>query len=186
MRPAVMFLVLGLALSACDSAKTDLAPAKADDKKESDADVEKRMAERRAKREADEKAKLEASEKKQAAIAALCQLPEGKKLEKDPTKACAAVGEAHDRFMKKHFTGPVLEKWVAAKATAIPMTVAQCTKASSVEVAACQVYALDQAPAELKDDSSGLLRGCIDKFGPGSSHGAAAAAGGAVPKKRPG
>lgn len=181
-----MLLTLCASLAACDSPKTEVAPAKADDKKESDADFEKRMAERKAKREADEKAKVEAEEARKAGVLALCVLPDKKKIEKDATKACNAVGAAHDRFMQKHFTGEVLDKWVAAKGTAVPMTIAQCQKSSSVEVAACQVHALDNAPAEMKEYSSDLLRGCIEKFGPGSALGAAAAAGGAVPKKRPG
>jgi hypothetical protein len=175
-----------LAVAACDSSKADPAPTKADDKKPEDADFDKRMAERKAKREAEEKAKAEAEAAKKAAIEALCVLPDKKKIEKDQKKACAAVGAAHDKFMARHFSGEVLDKWNAAKGTAIPMTVAQCTKAVSVEVAACQVHALDTAPAEMKDEASALLRGCIEKFGPASAHGAAAAAGGAVPKKKPG
>lgn len=174
-----------LTITACDSSKAEPAPAKGEEKKE-DADFDKRMAERKAKREADEKAKIEAEAAKKVAIEALCVMPDKKKIEKDPKKACAAVGAAHDKFMQKHFTAEVLEKWNAAKGTAVPMTVAQCTKASSVEVAACQVNALENAPVELKDESAGLMRGCIEKFGPGSAHGAAAAAGGVVPKKRPG
>jgi len=178
-------LLLTLA-AACDTAKTEPAPAKAEEAKESEDDVKKRMADRRAKLDADGKAKVEAAAKTKAAIATLCVLPDKKKIEKNPDKACAAVGAAHDRFMQKHFTGEVLDKWTAAKGTAVPMTVAQCTKSASVEVAACQVNALDNAPPELENESSGILRGCIEEFGPASAHGAAAQAGGAVPKKRPG
>jgi hypothetical protein len=178
-------LLLTLAV-ACDSKPAASAPAKAEEAKESEEAVQKRMADRRAKREADEKAKLEAAEKMKTTLAALAVLPDKKKIEKNAEKACAAVGAAHDRFMQKHFTGEALEKWTAAKGTAIPMTIVNCTKAASVEVAACQAHALDNAPVELKDEASGIMRACIDKFGPASAHGAAAQAGGAVPKKRPG
>jgi hypothetical protein len=178
-------VLLALAI-ACDSKPADPAPAAKADEKESDEAVQKRMAERRAKREADEKAKVEAAEKLKTTLAALAVLPDKKKIEKNAEKACAAVGAAHDRFMNKHFTGPDLEKWNSAKGTAVPMTIVNCTKAASVEVAACQAHALDNAPAELKDEASGIMRACIDKFGPASQHGAAAQAGGAVPKKRPG
>lgn len=184
--PVSLLVSLGLAVAACDSSKPDPTLAKAEDKKGDEVDFDKRMADRKAKREADEKVKAEADAAKKAAIAALCVLPDKKKIEKDQKKACAAVGVAHDKFMQKHFTGDVLDKWNAAKGTAMPMTVAQCTKSVSVEVAACQVNALETAPAELKDEVSALLRGCIEKFGPGSALGAAAAAGGVVPKKRPG
>jgi hypothetical protein len=172
--------------TACDSKPADPAPAAKVDEKESDEAVQKRMADRRAKLEADGKAKTEAAEKMKTTLAALAVLPDKKKIEKNTEKGCAAVGAAHDRFMQKHFTGEALEKWTSAKGTAIPMTIVNCTKAASVEVAACQVHALDNAPAELKDEASGIMRACIDKFGPASSHGAAAQAGGAVPKKRPG
>ncbi|MFO0635869.1 MAG: hypothetical protein U0168_23770 [Nannocystaceae bacterium] len=184
-RRTLAFALLPCLLAACDRTQPDLT-AKQDDKKAADDDLDKRMAERKAKREADEKAKAEAEAKKNAAIEQLCILPPGKKLEKKLEKACAATGEAYDRFMKKHYSGETLTKWENAKGTQIPLIVSQCTKSASVEVGACIVYALDSAPPELKEEQSAFIRGCIEKFGPGSAHGAAAQAGGVVPKKRGG
>ncbi|MBK6921301.1 MAG: hypothetical protein IPH07_28145 [Deltaproteobacteria bacterium] len=176
-------LIPCLLVAACDGGKKTEPAAKQDDSKASDADLDKRLAERKAKREADEKAKAAADEAKAKAIEAVCVLPPGKKPEKSLDKACAAVGPAYDRFMKRFYEGETLAKWESAKGTQLPMVIAQCTKTASVEVGACIVHALDSAPVELKEDQSAIIRGCIDAFGPGSAHGATAVAGGAVPKK---
>jgi hypothetical protein len=139
------------------------------------------MADRKAKREADEKAKQEAEAKKTAAIDAVCVLPA--KLPKKLDKGCAEVASAYDRFMNRLYEGEIKDKWNSAKGTQLPMTIMQCSKTGSLEVAGCQAAALDKAGPELKEEMSLILKSCIDKFGPASNLGAAAAAGGVVPKK---
>jgi len=117
----------------------------------------------RKKREAEQKAKEEAEAAKKAAIAKVLVLPE--EMPKKLDKACAAVAEAHDGFMNRMFEDETTEKWNQAKGTQLPMTVSQCTKEGSLEVAACQANALNTAPQELAKELPELLRGCIDEFG---------------------
>jgi len=181
----IVFLALPLGLGvACDNSARNQEIAnveKKDAPEAKDPEFEKRMEERKQKRLAEEKAKADVDAARTAALEKVAVLPP--KLPKKIDKACAEVGEAQDRFMQRMFTGEVLEKWTAAKGTQLPMTVMQCTKAGSLEVAACQAYALDNAPPELKEDVPEILKVCIDKFGPASEGGAAAQAGGAIPKK---
>ncbi len=151
-------------LTACDggSAEKKADPA-ADAKAKEEEEKKARIEERRKKREAEAKAKEEEEKKKQAAIDAVLVLPE--KMPKKLDAACKAVGEAQDGFMNRNYEGETVEKWNNAKATQLPMTVAQCTKQGSLEVAACQQNALATSGPELKKELPALLRGCIDKFG---------------------
>jgi len=137
------------------------AAAKADAKKKEDEAIARRRAEREAKEAAAEKAAAE----KKAKIDALAVLP--KKLPKKLKKACEAVVEANDAFMKKHYADDpkTLERWNMAKGTQLGMTRQQCIKEGSIEVAACQAHALQNAPAELKKDFAQLLLACKEKFG---------------------
>lgn len=166
MRTSVLVLAVTLCSSslACDSGESKPKANAAADAKASEDDERKKAVEAlRKKREAEAKAKEEEEAKKKAAIDAALTLPE--KLPKKLDKACKAVGEAHDGFMNRMFEGDTVEKWNQAKGTQIPMTVAQCTKQGSIEVAACQANALNNAPENLKKELPELLRGCIDKFG---------------------
>ncbi len=147
-------------LSACDSGSSEKKPdAKADAKATEDAEKQKRVDERRKKREADAKAAKDAEDAKAAAIEALLTIPET--LPKDLGKACAAVGDAQDAFVKRLFDAEAAAKAASAKG----MAVKTCNQTGSIEVAVCQKRALDGAPAELKKELPALLRGCIEKFG---------------------
>jgi hypothetical protein len=143
-----------------------------------DAEFDQRMAERKAKREAEDKAKAEASKAKTDALERITIVPDKKpkKLE----AACAEVGSAQDRFMQRLHTGEVLAKWNADKG-AMLMTQAQCNKVGSIDVAACQIHALDQAPPELKEDALAILQKCTDEFAPPPS-----AADAKIPRKKGG
>lgn len=167
MRVRPLLLVLPMLIIACDdSSKTAPSPAVVADKKaEEDAEMQKRIEERKQKRLAEEKAKEEAEAAKKAAIEKVAVLPE--KLPKGVGKACDDVGTALDEFMNRLYAddSATLEKWNSAKGTQLPMTVATCVKAGSVKVAACQKAALDNAPPELKEDQTEIMRYCIDKFG---------------------
>jgi len=171
----------------CDNKARNEEIANVEKKDAEDPELEKAMAERKAKREAEEKAKLAAAEAKRTAIDKIAVAPA--KLPKKMEDACNAVAEAQDRFMQRMFTGEVLEKWTAAKDTQLPMTIVQCVSAGSLEVAGCQVSALDAAPPELKEDLSEILKVCIDKYGPkGPPPGAQPGGAGDIPKipKKPG
>lgn len=146
---------------ACD--KKDDAK-KEDDKKSAEKtadekELEERLAAKRAAREAEEKA----AEDKANAIKALAALPE--EMPKDLEAACKGVAEAQDAFMKKHYDGEGLQRWEEAKGTQMGMLEANCKKAGSIEIAACQVNAMNNAPGDYKKDLPDLLRACIDKFG---------------------
>lgn len=172
---SVLLAVVAGSASACDSGDSSK-PAPDATKNNEDAELEKRVAERREKRLAEQKAAEEAEAKKKAALDAVCVLP--KNMPKKLADACKAVGEAQDAFMKRMYADDpgTLEKWSSAKNTQLPMTITTCTKTGSIEAAACQANALTQAPPELAKELPELLRTCIDKFGKG-------AAGGTVPPK---
>lgn len=163
------------ALAGCD--KKEEAPAKTDEKTAQEKEVEERLAKKRAEREAKEKAAKEAEEKKQAMIAEIAVLPEEGEMPKDIEKACKAVAQANDDFMNRLYEGDAIERWNEAKGTQLPMTEAQCKKSGSIEVAACQVNAMNKAGPELKKALPDLLRACIEKFGAGAEGGEAAEAG---------
>jgi hypothetical protein len=121
--------------------------------------LEKRRGERLAK----EQAKKEAEEQMNQAIDAVAVVP---KVEiKDLTKACKAVAKAHDGFMNRHFDGEELDKWTQSKQFQLDMTRKRCVKHGSVEIAACQKHALENAGPELSKEVPALLMRCIDKFG---------------------
>jgi hypothetical protein len=137
------------------------------------------IAERKAKREAREKAEAEAAKKRDDEVARLCVLPPT--LPKDPVAACEAVGKAHDEFVRRVGTPEIIAAWEGGESEkTIPMAVVQCTQADSLEAAACQKNALDNADAQMLDHTKLLLQTCIDKF-PSKRRGGAP-----VLKKRPG
>lgn len=152
--------------SGCDSSEgkkaADEAAAK---KKKEEEESEKRIAERRKKREAEQAEKDKAVQELQAKVDAVCVLPE--ELPKKVDKACEAVAEAQDGFMQRLYGDKpeTIEKWNNAKGTQVPLTVTQCKKAGSLEVAACQKHGLDNAGPELKKEIPNIFRTCIDKFG---------------------
>src|SRR5690349_14903540 len=121
----------------------------------------------------EDKAEEQAAADKLALIQTLIVLPE--KMPKDLKQACNDVATAQDEFMMRNFEGEALEKWNAAKGTQLGMVKNNCAKAQSMEVPACQIHAMNSAPPELKKDLPELLKGCIDKFGPGGSAAAAGA-----------
>lgn len=164
-----------LVVAGCDSGANnqDPAAAAAEAKAKEDAELQKRIAARRAEREAKEKAKQEEEQKKQEAIAAVAVLPE--KLPKKLDQACEGVWEAQQGFMERLYgdNPETVEKWKAAAGTQKPMTITTCKKAGSIEAAACQIHALENAPPELKKELPAILRYCIDKFAGGPPPGSA-------------
>lgn len=166
MRTSVLALAVTLCAlsSACDSGGSKpKADAAADAKASGDDEREKAVEAARKKREAAAKAKEEEEAKQKAAIDAVLVLPA--EMPKKLDAACKAAGEAQDAFMNRMFEGEAVEKWNAAKSTQIQMTVTNCIKQGSIEVAACQSNALNTAPEVLAKQLPDLLRGCIEKFG---------------------
>lgn len=151
----------------CDSssASKDAANQAVTKKQEEQAATDKRIAAKKAERLAKEKAKEDAIVAKQAAVDAVCVLPE--KLPKKLDQGCDDVSAAHDAFMLRLYSEKpeTVEKWNAGKTMQLSMTVAQCKKAGSLEVAACQAHALGQAGSEIKKELPAIFRTCIEKFG---------------------
>lgn len=89
------------------------------------------------------------------------------KLPKRLDKACKGVGEALDGLMKRHYADEpdTLEKWKMASRMQLPVIAQSCEKSRSLEVAACQKTALEQAPVEFKKTFSDLLAACTRKYG---------------------
>lgn len=172
----VSLLAAGCGNNAAEEAKkAQEAKAAAEEKQKMEEALAKRKAEREAKAKAEEDAEKAVAE----AVDKVAVLPET--MPKDVVKACDAVAEAQDEFMKRHYEGEALKKWESAKGTQLPMTKVQCTQADSVEVAACQKNALDNAPTELRKKLPELLKACIEKFGKAGAPPPTAA----IPKPKP-
>jgi hypothetical protein len=150
---------LGLATFACDKQDTAKTEDKAEEKSDSDKAVEERLAKKRAAREAEE----QAAEAKVEAIKALATLPE--EMPKDLATACKGVAEAQDQYMQRHYEGEGLERWEQAKGTQMGMLETGCVTAGSLEIAACQINAMNNAPSEFKNNLPDLLAACMEKFG---------------------
>jgi hypothetical protein len=148
--------------SGCDSAKD--APAEDPAKKAEEAPpAEDPLAKRKAEREAKAKAAEEAAAAEAAAIDALAVLPDV--LPKKLDKACEERTKGEDDFMHKHYEGEALAKWESAKGTQLGFAKQGCVDAGSIEVAACQVNAMKNAPTELRKKLPDLLKRCMEKFG---------------------
>lgn len=164
----VALMIVPLLLAGCDNstdAKKTAANDAATKAAAEEAESAKRIEARKQKRLAEEQAKKDEVAKMEAAVDAICVLPE--KLPKKLDKACDAVGVAHDGFMQKHYGAnpETIKKWNGAKQMQLGMTTAQCTKSGSIEVAACQANGLNTAPTELKKQIPAIFKRCIDKFG---------------------
>lgn len=153
----ILSLVLLCACDKQEAAKQD--DKAAEEKSAEDKALEERLAAKRAAREAEAKA----AEDKVNAIKALAVLPET--MPKDLKAACKGVAQAQDEFMQKHYEGEGLQRWNEAKGTQMGMLETGCIKSGNLEVAACQINAMNSAPAEFKKDLPDVLKACIDKFG---------------------
>ena len=127
------------------------------------------LEERRKEREAKEAAAKKAEDERKAQLDALTVLPD--KLPKDVKKACQAVADANVAFMERAMADDpdALARWQELKASQVSMTIQQCTREGSLEVAACQAAALEKAPPDFKKDIPLIFMHCKDKFGGGGS-----------------
>lgn len=159
--PVLMTLAFACDAGKAEKAAGDVKAAKADQEK---AEKEDRIEAIKLKRLAEAKAEADALNATAAAVDKVCVLPE--QLPKKLDKACDAVAAAHDAFMLKHYADnpKTIESWKSGKGTQLPMTIAQCIKAGSIEVAACQVHAFETAGVELKKEIPAFFRTCIGKF----------------------
>ncbi|MCA9658254.1 MAG: hypothetical protein KC486_07915 [Myxococcales bacterium] len=163
LRPFAALVATAFLFTACGPS----GPSPEEIKRQEEAEAKKKadeeaLAKRKADREAKEQAKKDAEEAEKAAVMALATLPET--LPKKLDKACEARAKAEDDFMNKHYDGEALEKWNQAKTTQLGFAKQGCVKAGSIEVAACQVEALNNAPEELKKKLPDLLKACIEKY----------------------
>jgi chromosome segregation ATPase len=172
MKMTTIFAVILLAgvtpsMAGCNSGEAEAQRAELEAaiaKKKADASkLDEQLAARKAAREAAKKKEDEAKAAYAAKVDALCVLPE--KLPKKMTKACDQVAEANDKFMKRMYTGDALAKWEKAKQMQLGMTKAQCTKTGKIEVAACQMNAMNTAQEDMKKSLPDIMRRCIEKFG---------------------
>ncbi|MEZ4381848.1 MAG: hypothetical protein R3A79_10880 [Nannocystaceae bacterium] len=164
LRPFAALVASAFLFSACGPS----GPSPEEIKRQEEAEAKKKadeeaLAKRKAEREAKEQAKKDAEEAEKAAIMALATLPDP--LPKKLDKACDARAKAEDDFMNKHYEGEALEKWNQAKTTQLGFAKQGCVKAGSIEIAACQVEALNNAPVELKKKLPDLLKACMEKYG---------------------
>ncbi len=163
----VLLSSYGVVAVGCNTAEADakraaIAAAVAK-KAEEEKALGEQLAARKAAREAEKKKEEEAKAAYAVKVDGLCVLPE--KLPKKLAKACDAVADANDKFMTRMYTGAALEKWEKAKQTQLGMTKAQCTKTGKVEVAACQMNAMNAAQEDMKKALPDIMRRCIEKFG---------------------
>ena len=169
MLPRILALVVVSAFATgCDDSAQKKAAADAKAKKEAkEAEEAKALEKRKQERLAKEQKKKDEEAAKQAKVDAACTLPEDAEIPKKLAKACAGVAEAHDGFMTRLYAdnAETVAKWNSAKGTQLPMTTAQCTKAGSTKVAACQMHALNNAGPELKKELPAIFKTCIDKYG---------------------
>jgi hypothetical protein len=172
MKMTSMFAVILLAgvapsMAGCNSGEAEAQRAALEaaiaKKKAEESKLDEQLAARKAAREAEKKKEDEAKAAYAAKVDALCVLPE--KLPKKVAKACDQVAEANDEFMKRMYAGAALEKWEKAKQMQLGMTKAQCTKTGKVEVAACQMNAMNTAQDDMKKALPDIMRRCIEKFG---------------------
>lgn len=167
--PLLFSAACGLVLTACDDSAQKEAEAKAvAEAKAAEEAQQKKADELRLKREAADKLEAEAEAVRQAQIDALAVLPA--KFPKKLDKVCQEVGVAQNAFMDRVYADEpeTLEKW-KANPSATQMIVATCTKGGSVEAAACQINALNEAPADFKKTFPELLSACNQKFAVGGA-----------------
>lgn len=165
---AIAALSISMSLVACGGDEPATAQAaKADAAKPTappePTELEKKIAERKAERLAKEKAKKEAEDKRNAAIDALIVQPD-KKPRGRLERVCKTLAKSHDAFMLRNYEGATIEKWNGAKKMQLAQTTKMC-HGQTIEAAACQIHALDNAPKELKNALPDFLGRCIEKFG---------------------
>lgn len=169
-----------LVAPACDTDKKD---KKVDDaaakKANEEAEEAKRIEQRRQEREAKAAAEKKAEEDRQAAIEALCVVPEDAKKPKKLAQACEAAGDAQIEFLKRAFADQP-EKLEGVEKNAAMQKAQLLKSCSTMEVALGLKNAFDNAPKDYGPWISGIIGTCVQKLGPSTPP---PGAGGAVPPK---
>lgn len=166
-------------LLACDNSARNEQIATVE--KKPDGSDEKAAAERKEKRLAAERAKAEAQENIRLEIAKVAVL--GAKPPKGLAEGCEAAADAQDRFVARLGSAEAKAEWTADRENQRPMTIIQCTSADSVDVASCQINALDNAPPALAEHMKDMLAMCIEKFARQRRAGTPPGGGGEIPKR---
>jgi hypothetical protein len=176
----VSSLVVWIAITpACDNTARNEQIAGAEKKPAED--DPKLVAERKEKRLAAERAKAEAADKLRADIAAIAVVPDKPKL--GLAEGCEQAAEAQDRFVARIGTDEAKAAWAAGREKSKPMSIIECTSADSVDVAACQIAALDAAPPTLAANMKDILDYCVEKFAKPKPAGTPPAGSGEIPKR---
>jgi len=168
-KPLLLALFSGLLLSpmaGCDQPEAK-DPA-ADEQSEQDKMVAERVRKKREERAAKKKAEEDAAEAQAKAIDAIAVLPDEKDMPKKLDKACKAVSQANDDFMLRLYEGDALTRWNKIKGGQLSQAEAGCNTLGSLEVAACEINAMNAAGPELKKAFPKLKDACIEKFGAGA------------------
>lgn len=150
------------------------------DKKPAEDDP-KAVAERAEKRLAAERAKSEAADNLRAEIAKIAIAPEKSKM--GLAEACEAAAAAQDRFVARIGSDAAKTAWAASLEKSKPMAIIECTSADSVDVAGCQIAALDNAPPALAENMKDILDYCVEKFAKPKPAGTPPAGSGDIPKR---
>lgn len=149
--------------------------------KQVEAPDENEVKQRAEKRLAAERAKSDAAEALRAEIIKVAVL--GEKPPKGIAKGCEAASDAQDRFVARLQSAEAQTKWTAARERERPMSIIECTSADSLDVASCQINALDKAPPALADHMKAVLDFCVEKFARPRPAGTQPAGGGDIPKR---
>lgn len=176
-RSLLLSLVL-LSTLACDNSARNEQIASVE--KKVDAPGEDETKKRAEKRLAAERAKSDAAEAIRVEIVKVAVL--GEKPPKGLAEGCEAAADAQDRFVARLRSAEAQAAWTAARERERPMAIIACTSADSLDVASCQINALDKAPPALADHMQEVLDFCISKFAR-PRPGAAAASSGEIPKR---
>jgi hypothetical protein len=165
--------------SACDNTARNEQIAGVEKKPE--ADDPKVVAERAEKRLAAERAKTEAADNLRAEIAKIAVVPEKTKM--GLAEGCEQAAEAQDRFVARIGSEEAKAAFTAGRDKSKPMAIIECTSADSIEVAACQIAALDAAPPTLAENMKDILDYCVEKFAKPKPAGTPPAGSGEIPKR---
>jgi hypothetical protein len=176
---SLLLLTGGNVLLACDNSARNEQIA-AVEKKPEELD-DKAAQDRKEKRLAAEKAKADAAESIRTEIAKIAVV--GPKPPKTLAEACEGAADAQDRFIARLQSAEAQTKWTADRERQRPMAIIECTSAESLDVAGCQINALDTAPPALADHMNEILEFCVSKFARPKATNVAPSGSGVIPKR---
>ena len=174
--PRFILAVSWLVPAACDS-KEQPNP-QADQKAAEEAEMAKRIEERRLEREAKAAAEKKAAEETKATIESLCVVPEDAKKPKNVEAACKAAADAQIEFLKRQYAEEP-DKLAGVEKNAALQKANLMKMCTSTDVALGLENAFENAPMGYGSSMNDIIATCMQQLGRPS----AGAAGAAVPPK---